>query len=815
MKRIFSTLCTIVFFFWLSCVPLWPCTTKALADERARSGQAFMPPNEASIILTLRSKGIIPEGSTEVEAKEIYIHYMMGKMGRGPEDKPHSLGLKHLMRGEKSGTIKCRHGHQQSPGEAKVDHILVLLVEFAGKDGSHTGPLHNGLPKPDRQYNTIDFWVEDFNKEHYEGMLFDTAPGALSMANYYLEQSNGIYIVDGQAYGWIPLGHSEWYYGADDAKGGIDNLNGPVFRLVRDAVVAAGNSIPWADYDTEDPYDLDGDGLYEEPDGYIDHLMVIHAGAGQEAGGGEQGDDAIWSHSWWVDYGTHGPGFGGIPTSHPGVWVSAYTVEPEDGTIGVFCHEFAHDLGLPDEYDTSFSGQASTGFWSLMSSGAWLGLSGKPLGTCPAHLSIWAKYTLGWVDPVTVNPGERKENILLRPVEKQGSPTTKAFKVNLPDLLYSFEVNEPHSGNREWYSGKGNELNHTLTRVFHLPGQAALHFWTWYDIEEDWDFGYIEISQDNEKTWQTLGGNITRPADPDSQNPDYHLTGKSRGWIRASFDLASYSGLVSLRFRYWTDSGVQGAGWTVDDFEIVDGAGKTVFFDDMESGPGDWIASGWHLFSGSGSGRASRYYLAEWRLPFGFDASMDSWHNVTDTTSPYKLVEGISANSGMLLWYRNGEFDDNWVGLHPWAGFLLVVDAHPKLVLADNTTWLANWLFAPRFPNLLFPFPNMDLPLSTQLQIVDAPFGLKKTRGDEVTAWFGIPISSRIPVLPAVSLFDDAAPYTDAIWAPWFESEPYGAYIRSSISSADTPTYGLKIKVMKESPCLGALVTVDFTGFSP
>ena len=30
----------------------------------------------------------------------------------------------------------------------------------------------------------------------------------------------------------------------------------------------------------------------------IDHLMVIHAGVGQEAGGGKLGDDAIWSHRW-------------------------------------------------------------------------------------------------------------------------------------------------------------------------------------------------------------------------------------------------------------------------------------------------------------------------------------------------------------------------------------------------------------------------------------------------------------------------------------------------------------------------------------
>ena len=49
-----------------------------------------------------------------------------------------------------------------------------------------------------------------------------------------------------------------------------------------------------------DQYDVNGDGNQNEPDGVIDHLMVIHAGVGQEAGGGKLGDDAIWSHRWTV-----------------------------------------------------------------------------------------------------------------------------------------------------------------------------------------------------------------------------------------------------------------------------------------------------------------------------------------------------------------------------------------------------------------------------------------------------------------------------------------------------------------------------------
>ena len=103
-----------------------------------------------------------------------------------------------------------------------------------------------------------------------------------------------------------------------------------------------------------DRYDFDGDGDFNEPDGYLDHFQAVHAGGGEEAGAGE---DAIWSHRWYVnstDYGVTGPAvggqnnlYGGTQIGDSGVWIGDYTVEPENGGLGVFAHEFGHDLGLP------------------------------------------------------------------------------------------------------------------------------------------------------------------------------------------------------------------------------------------------------------------------------------------------------------------------------------------------------------------------------------------------------------------------------------------------------------------------------------
>ncbi len=59
----------------------------------------------------------------------------------------------------------------------------------------------------------------------------------------------------------------------------------------------------------------------------------------------------------------------------------------------------------------------------------------------------------------------------------------------------------------------------------------------------------------------------------------------------------------------------------------------------------------------------------------------------------------------MLLWYRNGRYSDNWVGVHPWAGRLLAVDAHPGLV------------WTPEYP----------VPFRTTIQMADAAFGLRST----------------------------------------------------------------------------------------
>ena len=66
-----------------------------------------------------------------------------------------------------------------------------------------------------------------------------------------------------------------------------------------------------------------------------------------------------------------------------------YTIQPADGAAGVFAHEYGHDLGLPDEYDTQYTGEGeAVAYWSIMASGSW---AGKIPGTEPTGFSAWSK----------------------------------------------------------------------------------------------------------------------------------------------------------------------------------------------------------------------------------------------------------------------------------------------------------------------------------------------------------------------------------------------------------------------------------------
>lgn len=206
---------------------------------------------------------------------------------------------------------------------------------------------------------------------------------ALEMKDYYENNSNYLEGVRGMTVDFhiadpVFSEKTMAYYGADSA--GIDDLNGDIGELTREAVLI----LDQQGFDFSE-YDVDQNGL-------IDHLFIVHAGSGQEA---DINTDLIWSH--------YGGIYGGELVD--GVYAYGYTMMPEDGELGVFAHEFGHDLGLPDLYDTDgmtdgYSG--GIGRWGLMGSGSWNHMPNESAGSSPSNISAWCKFILGWTDPYFV-----------------------------------------------------------------------------------------------------------------------------------------------------------------------------------------------------------------------------------------------------------------------------------------------------------------------------------------------------------------------------------------------------------------------------
>lgn len=149
----------------------------------------------------------------------------------------------------------------------------------------------------------------------------------------------------------------------------------------------------------------------------------------------------------------------------------------------------------------------------------------------------------------------------------------------------------PHSERYFWWSNRADQSLTTLTRRFDLSPveKATLTYWTWYDIEADYDYATVEVSADDGGHWQILSTPSGTGTDPRGNNPGWGYTGQSNGWILEEVDLSSYAGeQVLVRFAYLTDEAVTGAGFLVDDVAIP----ELGYTDDAESATTGWTAAG-------------------------------------------------------------------------------------------------------------------------------------------------------------------------------------------------------------------------------
>jgi immune inhibitor A len=672
-------------------------------------------------------------------------------------------------------------------GREKTDKIFVVLAEFGNErhpdfpdqdtdpetPGPETfdGPLHNQIPEPDRATDNSTIWQADYDRKHFQDLYFSDE--GESVKTYYEKQSSGRYSVDGEVTDWVKVKYNEARYGRSNGAPCDGNVCSNSYELVKDGVnqwyadqIAAGQTpeqvkAKLAEFDVWDRSDFDGDGNFDEADGYIDHFQIVHSGGDQADGDPVFGEDALWSHRAFAFSNTsNGPDGnlqGGAQIGDTGLWVGDYTMQPENGGLGVFCHEYGHDLGLPDFYDTSGGGSNHVNWWSAMGQQR-VSAEGEPIGLRVNDLDPWSKLQLGWLDYETVVAGQTK-TLNLGPHE-YNSNKPQGVVVVLPDKDVTFDYGKPFAGANQWWSTSGDDLDNTMTRTVDLTGAkaASLTLKARYDIEADFDYLYTQVSKDGGETWTSLDGTVGGKAFGKDANGDPAVTGTSENqWQDMNVPLDSVvGGEVQLRFRYKTDGGVAPPGFFADELSVnVDG--KPAFTDGAENGENGWTLDGFRTAQQTETLPFDQYYIATNRTYESFDKYMKTGpYNFGDPAKP-NWVEHFPYDTGLGVWYWDTSQPDNNTSEHPGEGLILPVDAHPA------------------------PIYNLEgQPWRERIAGYDAPFSLHKAPS------FTLKVNGKDSYVRgqnAVPLFDDTKKY-------WYEEQPNAGTL--------LPKTGTTIRVLSE-----------------
>ena len=187
----------------------------------------------------------------------------------------------------------------------------------------------------------------------------------------------------------------------------------------------------------------------------------------------------------------------------------------------------------------------------------------------------------------------------------------------------------------------------------------VLTFWHQHHLETDLDFGYVEVSKDLGASWQTV----------------YYVTGLNTEWVEEKVDLTEYAYYSDIRIRFRLQSNATNNfdGWYIDDICIGESTCTIPypFFDDMESGDGNWLTSSWDLDSPGHSGTTSmtdspagntpRYinnYLTMCDvidLSAADNPQLIFWHHYDQRSYDTAFSVQVSDSYGQGDTYKNGE----------------------------------------------------------------------------------------------------------------------------------------------------------------
>lgn len=377
-------------------------------------------------------------------------------------------------------------------------NILVIMVEFTDKK----------------------FDSSRRNKDVYETLLGkeSESAGSMTMRKYYQDMSGGQLNLTFTVLGPYDLGQPIKHYG--------ENVDGVPFDDIRDGDIVTDAIKKAKDLGHLDsPWAAQAANWDSDNDGTIDFVAIVHAGIDEQD---SLDPDDLYTCKWSLEaaqiYGRSTLGkyevtINGIKKFfNRFIILPEYTIKGVPGpSIGAFCHEYGHLLGLPDLYDYTYETDG-VGFWSLMSFGSNIILDNSNAGgSAPAPLLAWEKYYLGWLTPETINPTAEPQTFYFSDIEK----SRKAWKINLNSSGSQYLILE---GKKQNITGTGWTVWEDGLLITHIDESI---------LETYWDNHAI-----NDTKTRVHGIDVV-----ESQSPYYESTGLGSLWN----DPGLISGIVCFR----------------------------------------------------------------------------------------------------------------------------------------------------------------------------------------------------------------------------------------------------------------------------
>ncbi len=337
------------------------------------------------------------------------------------------------------------------------------------------------------------------------------ANGKGSFSSYYAESSFGQLNITVDVKGWYTAQNNYAYY--SDSAG-----SARAAKLAREAVNAAeADGTNFALYDNNS-------------DGNVDGIMIIHAGPGAETPI-PNSNRHIWSHRWVLNGGASVPGGGAV--TYDGKYINDYMINPETrGTlttprlvgIGVFCHEFGHNVNLSDLYDTDASNGDSEGIgnWGIMGGGGWLGGEHLPGGFC-----AWSKEKLGWITPTTLSSSTNGA-FSLKPASVN---LNEVYKITTPAPNEYFLIeNRQNVGKDSMLPGHGLAIWHINTNQTSNKDETM----KMVDLEEADGLNGLDNETNRGDAGDLFPGSTNKTSFDSTTNPNSRLYNLSNSGLRIS-----------------------------------------------------------------------------------------------------------------------------------------------------------------------------------------------------------------------------------------------------------------------------------------